>query len=98
MKEHRRQRRTPEERKQFVEQQMQSGMAVDAFCAEHNIGKSTFAKWKRKLNDENSSKTGFRPVTIKSAVNPVPASESSTTMRVNIGAVTLTIEHGGSGA
>lgn len=46
----RRGRRTRSQWSQLIREQASSGLSQQAFCARHNLGLSTFGKWKRKLD------------------------------------------------
>ena len=47
----RRHRRTGSQWSRLISEQASSGLSEQAFCTRHDLGLSTFYKWKRKLND-----------------------------------------------
>jgi hypothetical protein len=49
----------------LISQQRASGETVDAFCAARGIPRSSFSKWRNRL--ESTSATQFLPVAVRSA-------------------------------
>lgn len=85
-----------------IKQQSQSGLSVEAFCEQQDIGLASFAKWRKRLRDaaskplhKKSSKSGFEPVQL---IEPTePERQAPTSVSVSIGAnITLTIQTTGS--
>jgi len=86
----------------IIEQQRQSGLSVEAFCEQHDIGLVSFAKWRKRLRDaqakprqSTSIQKGFEPVQL---IKPAePEKDAPTTVSLTIGAnMTLTIQTTGS--
>lgn len=57
-----RQKHSPEQWQQLIEAQAASGQSQVAFCAEHDLSKSSFQHWKRRL------KAGETPAPTPSAL------------------------------
>ncbi len=51
----RRVRHTRAQWSQLISEQAASGLSQQAFCREHDLGVSTFIKWKRKFNGVSTS-------------------------------------------
>ena len=86
----------------IIEQQIQSGLSVEAFCEQHDIGMVSFAKWRKRLRDaaakpleQKSTQKGFEPVQL--IEQAMPGTDVPTTVSLSIGAnMTLTIQTSGS--
>lgn len=49
---------------ELLEQQQQSGLSIQAFCAQHSIPAGSFHNWKRKYGSGNGGASAFTPVQI----------------------------------
>ena len=56
-----RQKRTPEQWQQWVEAQAASGQTQVAFCADHDLSKSSFQHWKRRLQSNGRAASAAQP-------------------------------------
>ena len=81
----------------LIEQQSQSGLSIEAFCQEQDIGFASFGKWKRRLGSPIAKASDFKAIRVASA--PVAATESEpATITLSIGtSMTLTIVHANPG-
>ena len=55
----RRRRRTRSQWSRLMNEQASSGLSQQAFCTQHNLGLSTFCKWRRVLERVDVSPVGF---------------------------------------
>lgn len=53
----RRQRRTPAQWRELIERQAVSGLSQEAFCDREGLGRSTFTRWKSRLESKIASGT-----------------------------------------
>ncbi|MDB4222931.1 hypothetical protein N9850_04100 [Granulosicoccus sp.] len=91
-------RLTREQWAALIEQQGQSGLSIEAFCLEQDIGFASFGKWKRRVGGAEAKESGFKAMRVASA--PVTATEPEpATITLSIGtSMTLTIVHTNPGA
>jgi len=86
-------RLTREQWAALIEQQSRSGLSIEAFCKEQDIGFASFGKWKRRLGGPVVKESDFKVIRVASApaatTEPEPA-----TITLSIGtSMTLTIVH-----
>jgi len=72
----RRPRRTADQWQTLIEQQVASGQSQEAFCIAHDLGLSTFKRWKKRL--ESGPWAAESPATPTAALfAPLPAPKDS---------------------
>jgi putative transposase len=54
-------RRTPEQWRQLIAEQAESGLSQEAFCKKRRLALSTFANWKRRLASNSTPEDGRAP-------------------------------------
>ena len=91
-------RQTREQWAALIEQQQQSGLSIEAFCQERDIGFASFGKWKRRLGSAVTKESDFKAVHVKSSPVAVVEPERAT-ITLSIGNnMTLTIVQASPGA
>lgn len=81
-----------------IEEQTQSGLSIEQFCQERDIGFASFGKWKRRLSTTNTDiKSGathspFKPVRLSDEPAQKADQQAASTVTLTLGAgMTLTI-------
>jgi len=82
----------------LIDKQTASGLSIRDFCVKHDLGFSTFSKWKRKLHagpgdlqpTDREADSAFTPVQIHEGATS-PVASTSITLSLDDG-ITLTIE------
>ncbi len=54
-------RRTPEQWRNLIDQQYESGLSQKAFCQSHGLSLATFTNWKRRLKHPAETEIHHQP-------------------------------------
>ena len=82
-----RQKHTPEQWQQLVEAQAVSDQTQAAFCADHDLSKSSFQHWKRRLRSNGAAASAASPALFAPLLDASVPAESDTgwTIELDLG-------------